>query len=56
MMNDIILRKRPNENGWKGNESPFKTLSFSFSTVSNGLLLMIWREFEISRTGQKVGF
>ncbi len=56
LIKDIIIRKRRNKMAAQGNESPFKTLSFSLRTVSNEFLLMIWREFEISRNGQKADF
>jgi hypothetical protein len=53
LMKDIIIRNRRNKMAAQENESPFKTLSFRFRAVSNGFLLMIKREFEISRNGQK---
>jgi len=56
LIKDIIIRKRRNKMAAQGNKSPFKTLSFSFQTVSNGFLLLIKREFEISRNGQKADF
>ncbi len=56
LIKDIIIRKRRNIMAAQENESPFKTLSFSFRTASNGFLLMIQREFEISRNGQKADF
>ncbi len=56
LIKNIIIRKRRNKMAAQGNERPFKILSFSFQTVSNEFLLMIWREFEILRNGQKADF